>query len=223
MKKTLLTATGILLFAAIACAFFINRSEDKKYSCDPKIDAWVKANKKHLANLSRKEVGQLSRDSAIAVLFCMSGDHQYGLWREKIRLVYGTLSKPEQEHFSILLHKFSSKPYENEKDRLRFNKFLSTWIEEGKTKFRWTQLKIYLMIGTLGTEEELRFGMATRSSLTTRSDTMQGESVYCNCWVDCTGVDGTQNCNHNNITCTTNCYCCGPLGTSACNGNCVPA
>src|SRR5580698_10285810 len=96
MKKTLLTATGILLFAAIACAFFINRSEDKKYSCDPKIDAWVKANKKHLANLSRKEVCQLSRDCSNAVLFCIIWYHQYWLWREKIRLVYGTLSKPEQ-------------------------------------------------------------------------------------------------------------------------------
>jgi len=209
----------ILITAALAIASpGKDKSRPPKYSCNPSIDAWVKSNKHRLENLSRKEIGDLSADSAAGVFACMSPMHKYTLVKEKLLISYTSLTAKEKPYFDDLLKMFSERVYENDTSRKNFIQFTRQWEERVKIDLHWSGIKIAELTATLADQQQIKNRLARFNNII---DPKLNNVCNCTTTVWCQAVLGsnfrcvTQNpCDGNNNDCGV-CLC------QPCTGFCM--
>lgn len=143
MRKTILVVL-VLQFLFLGC-----NQEEVCYSCDEKVDTFVKENLKAIQQMSRVEISTYSIGQQRAMYGSLSPDRKKEIWKDKFAQIKSLdLSKGERE----LMKKFED--FVDNKDFSRSitkkeKEYLGSLREEGIQKFNWTQRFIVSAFGYL--------------------------------------------------------------------------
>ena len=230
----LFTTIRLLLFATVLQSC---KTDNVYFSCDPKIDQWVKNNYESINIMTSDEwnsIGEIGRQRAIYNAF--SPLQRQNLWIEKFkRALPFFANEDEKSHLKSLLFAIEDnlqwfEDNNNDSQRNSFDLFFYKWNDYAKNTLNWNSNTLYALIGTPENISHAALNDYTVNSLQnvrlskTRSE--DGYGNVCDCgdnsqyYFTCPGVDGfTCEIEYNN-PCRQTQHGCGSLWRDACWGKC---
>lgn len=148
---------SVLLLICFTAIFVSAYSSEPKYSCDPEIEKWARANIDHYATAPRSEIAALSAGRQRAINVGLPAERKELLWREKLAdiLREPDLSDAEKQEIEKLYNKFIPLFYEGPDAAEAQESEVLKWMDMMKTKFDWTDNQIYYYTFTWLTKAEL--------------------------------------------------------------------
>ncbi len=231
------TITGIILtlFILNSCS-----KEKQEFSCNKKVDSWVKTYKTEVGELSRKQLVTLPPSYQKAIFTSLSKEKKYDLYLEKLNILLKTEYNTKYKNkIKELLDFISPEIYDHrvdEKPKDYVISFLNKWENDVLTKFETDTLMYSIKFCTLMTKKEFDFYLDNYSKIdyswlkggdkilrpTLRpgggglgSDCTCSYSIYCSILLTVTCEDGLNSCRV--------VWNCGLVGTSKCTGQCDSA
>ena len=229
MKKYSLF-TFLSIFVFMSCS----NKEDKKFSCDPNIDNWVKSNVSTIRYMKRTEWLKLDESLKKPVYRAFAPKEKHNFWLDKLGEVINlNWTSKEKEHIIVLYNWVKNNPNffaddlnQDSKEFLEAEKFEYEWREKGESELGWSKqiIAAITMSGNrvLNTQGELEVVKKTANGLvrlkTTGLEPGAGQKCECNRIDDWCGRDSD---------CSKNDYCnvyrgCGWFLQAFCDGMCVP-
>lgn len=205
--------TGMLLFAFTPSGHPpTDNGKALKYSCDAKIDKWVKSNLRKVNLFNRATIAKYSPDYQLAIFIALSPEAKVNVWKEKFRLALNddNYTAAEKEHIRQLNDILKPSIYGSGAEEMAIKAQFENWQEEARTNFGWDDKKLFFLGGTLMTEEEFK---QMRTGLETN------RAPNCNClrgsiW-SCIGGECVW------AACSPTPKGCGWVGGNECNGACL--
>ena len=87
--------------------------EDRKYSCNPVVDEWVKESKGSFQGITREQIGLLPMGLQKSVFLALKPEKQLQLWLDKLAIVREQWGAPVQEIIDIVFETIDVSWYEN--------------------------------------------------------------------------------------------------------------
>ncbi|WP_293913472.1 MULTISPECIES: bacteriocin fulvocin C-related protein [unclassified Sphingobacterium] len=211
MKKSKLFLFSILFIATISC----NKSSEC-YSCDTKVDEFVKKNNEELSTISIVKLAQYKPEIQRATFRMYDKQRQQDVWKEK----YEYILKNNPNNYTVEELQFVKKLLNFiisdglNKERLTF---INNWIQEVRGKFLWGDERLRFLVMSLDVNEENYFKNNNVSAL---------RSASCSCNTINSGVL-IDDCPTYIPACNKNNYCkveqrgCGYFWVDPCNGDCA--
>jgi len=231
LKKTTMRKGVILLGAMLlSSGMFVvscNKQTVECYSCDKKLDSWVKENKEELANVSLREMTVFSFAEASAVFSSLKPQKRFDLWNNKFNEIVKNAEWTEEEighvkKFQVFL---SDRIFERGLSENDFE-FITKWQLVGINEFEWDDLDIAFFLSTLYTtkqeREELPKVIESQAIRKDRPSTMSKmvmvASSECTCNIRFSPCNAIHKCAPSG--CQESTWGCGALWLQACNGEC---
>lgn len=233
-------------FIATSCS---NTDDEIRYSCNEKIDSWVKENIASVHKMGFAEVVEYDMGTQRAIYNAMSLDQRYNLWVTKLNnLLNLEWDEKEEEHLNNLLafikeNKliFGSEKNDNLNDK--FDLFMYQWKEYAQDELGWDTMTLYSIYCTLVTPTQtlenntvhlfVEEDILPNNIAQTRSDTElikkhdSNEECSCSTSSDYCGRHNTSSlAGSYQYECSTSCKLtgdpkgCGMLWQYECNGGC---
>ncbi|MFY0256442.1 hypothetical protein ACDQ55_21110 [Chitinophaga sp. 30R24] len=114
MRKLALFLVPLLAFSLL----LTNCTKEAVYSCNEKVDAWVKENKTAVEQMSRSQILEKSDDFQKAIYAASSSNKKYDLWFAKLNEVQRMdWNEQELKHIALLKSYLSVELFKS-KDKL---------------------------------------------------------------------------------------------------------
>jgi len=205
--------TFIVFVISLTIFNTINAATDPFYSCDPVIDAWVKANKNEFSNISRTELVKFtSVEKQMAIFRSFTPQRKAQIWNDKIAafLSEQTLNEKEIKFIVEITSAISLENLFDAKNKKTFELVTEAWEKRMKSELGWSQNKIMSFSYSWMTETELK-ELFTTFFLQSSSGCICNSSYWC-LWIN-RGVCAIGGCSIGGE--------CGFLGSKQCQGMCV--
>jgi hypothetical protein len=224
--------TIINLCVIFMCLTLCSCSQDEEvYSCDPKVDAWVKENLADIHKMSREDWLKLDENVKRSTLAAFTPNQKQIFWKEKMNEVLSLdWSDVEKNHIQKLYAMIANNPQwfaddflENERELERFEIFTFEWQDYAEEKLGWNGNQIGSIIASgnkltniTGTLEYTEY-----SSVRLRSG-----KPTCDCTLTSSSGPDYLQCHRGQGCKETPCQKikgnagCGPMGLTKCNGLC---
>jgi len=141
MKQKFISVCLLLL----SIGFFSCSQDDKIYSCNKDVNAWVKENLADIQMMSRSDWLNLDTNLKRAVYVAFTSEQKFLFWKGKIAEVL-TLdwNEAEKKHLELLYETISDNPQwftadisKNEEEFEKFELFEYRWSENAKDNLGW--------------------------------------------------------------------------------------
>lgn len=148
-----------IYFILIALSYFTvscsNIDDELRYSCNEKIDSWVKENFTEIQKMGYTEILEYDMGTQKAIYNAMSLEQRYNLWITKLNNVLKLeWNEKEEEHLNNLLifienNKMLFDNKKNDDINDEFELFMYKWKEYAKNELGWDQMSLYSIYCTL--------------------------------------------------------------------------
>lgn len=222
----------LLLIVSLFCSC---QQDDMIYSCDPKVDEFIKMNISEIQTMSRMDFLEVERDMQPAIFSAFTIEQKQLVWSQKFQeMLKFTWSDGERNHIKTLLQYIKDKKCYFEEPELNSDSiaiFAYKWTKYAKEELMWDDETIYNMVytpekvikdtnGKLMTcdiSKNNSLGIAGR--LKTRNETTPPPTVKCTCNTQSNqcGTTGLMTCRKWNCIAV---YGCGYLFQQVCDGGC---
>lgn len=213
--------------------FALSSCGDDVYSCDPKVDLFVKENLSELTSLSRANLlSKYDLETQKSIFRAATPQKRYDLWKDKFETVLSQKRWSEEEikHIRAVANYMrvdfyvKSNMAESKKLNNNINSYMNKWINEARNDFKWTDETIRSMAFSLY-DNEAQFQSQLESDKlkrlnTTASATTVEENCSCNPDNGVAVYDCGTSCKTGD--CKTSDYGCGYFYVQTCNGTCQP-
>ncbi|WP_046758126.1 bacteriocin fulvocin C-related protein [Kordia jejudonensis] len=211
MRKSFLYLL-VLQFLFVGCT-----QEEACYSCDERVDAFVKENLKAIQQMDRSEIITYSNEQQRAMYRALSPDRKKEIWKDKFAQINSLdLSSGERE----LMQKFEEFVNQSDFSSLLTQKgkdYLNSLREEGMQRFNWSQRFVVSAFGYL--ENVDRNGIVTQGTNTAENAFDPG-TPKCDCDWGFGCLDGP--CDKRKDACDVTLDNCGWFFREPCVGLCRP-
>lgn len=209
-----------------SCILVSCSDDDNLYSCDNKMNEWVKNNLSEIQLMNRTDWMKCDLSTGVAIYRAFTPEQRKYFWKEKIKEVKMLpWSKEELAHIQQIEDFLNTydEIYEEEKSE-DFNEymeiFMYKWQQYAKTNLGWTDNICIAIAGTgykmLSVNGEIELPIKEQMSTTTKSTGSEG-SCHCNLTYDfCTGLYPCED-----VNCEGSNNGCGWLLAGPCNGRCA--
>jgi len=209
----------------ISMGWFSCTKDERVYSCDKAVDAWVKENLTSIQMMTRNDWLKLGEDVKRAAYIAFTPEQKFIFWKEKlIEVLALNWNEAERKHLELMYKTISENPQwfaddfsKNEVEWEKFEQFTYRWRETAEADFGWDRDNIRPMIASgnkmLNTKGELQINAGTTISLRSSADDCE-----------CSGVDSYCGNNHicdASLTCNPSSFGCGTIGLYRCDGMCA--
>ncbi|WP_312188832.1 bacteriocin fulvocin C-related protein [Sphingobacterium sp.] len=212
------TKFKILFFFIIISLVSGCRKSSDCYSCDVKIDSFIKENEKELKSIDVKKMASYDRPLQRAIFRMYDTSRKQQMWVEKFQFILdnniNNYSKDELAFVREILEYISRDGIEQIK-----NDQIKSWIIKSRRDFFWNDERIRFIFMSLDVDEEVYL-----KSISTSLNTLK---VSCNCSTTSDGMiisdcsSAASECSDQNLQCTpTQDSGCGPLWLHKCDGDC---
>lgn len=229
MKKITLILTSLLILGAI---FFYSckKEKEKEYSCNPKVNKWVKNQLKSLENISYDTLISYPLEYQKGVFEAASPEQRYGFWIEKFKRILALKwTSPENDYILKLQNTMQVDWFKDGIDSAKFSeidKFLKDWVSEGFKNQQMSLEMLHAIAGRIDYEVDsihdrllatnfskygggVYSGGSTSVTSITKDCTCSSESDWCPSILECKG-DICEETSHG----------CGTIWIYKCTGNC---
>ena len=210
----------LLLILLVSNTIFVGCSKEACYSCDSKVDAWVKENKTKLNSMNRQELSELEVPYQKGALRMFTPKRKKLLWKDKLNSVQKLpFSKLEKEHLQFIEQFLNNHDFKNLIPR-ELEEELLDWAMVGKDKFNWSEsfiVKSFFLIGDIDDSSVIRKGVEDEEDDGSGGVGGGQGDPTCNCRYHL-GCGPSWYCT--SATCDETDEGCGFFGTSSCTGVC---
>ncbi|WP_212004013.1 bacteriocin fulvocin C-related protein [Chitinophaga sp. HK235] len=220
-----------LLYMLITVLLFTSCSKQENYSCDEKINSWVKENKTAIANFTRSQILEKDHEYQKGIYAAASASKKYDLWLVKLNEVQRLpWSEQELHHINLLKSYLSPALFESAAKVKEMAPLLKQWKETALTTLKWDMRTVASIASDLRTPiskngdfEPINTSRLATSNNAVIADSESGGGCKCNktddyCNGPIAGPNGPLRCSSSN--CNTSGSGCGTLWLSSCNGMC---
>lgn len=212
------TKFKILFFFIIVSLVSGCRKSTDCYSCDVKIDSFIKENEKELKSIGVRKMSSYDRPLQRAIFRMYDKSKKQQMWEEKFQFILdnnpNNYSKEELSFVREILGYISQDGIEKIK-----NDQINSWITKSRRDYSWNDGRIRFLLMSLDVDEEVY--------LKSVSTSLAALTVTCNCSTTSDGVlvsdcsSAAPECSDKNLNCeTTENSGCGPLWMHRCDGDC---
>lgn len=185
MKTVNLFLCAMFVFAGLSC-----QQEELLYSCNEKIDSWVKSNLSYVKSMDRAEWEGVDESLKRGCYAAFSPQQKQHLWLGKFGEALSLdWSMEEKEHIKVLidfvqthLSYFDSAKEETDKEIETIEVFAYEWIKKAESQLRWNRKLIGGLVASpnsiIDKEGTLKL---THSNSDKRVKTRTETEVECNC------------------------------------------
>lgn len=226
MKNLIVNLASLLLLfiGIISC----NNEDEIHYSCDKKVDIWVKDNLKNVQNQSRSEWKNNLEELKIPIFRTFSENRKQQFWIDKINEVILAKQWAPQElnHIRLLLDTiisnrdwFADGGIQNQSDEvyLSYQEFFYNWKTVAEVELNWSAA---IILSIAATGNSLMFdneGNIIPNWMSTKTKGLSGGDCQCH---DGNVVFTTCSCGSGK--CEDSVHGCGAVWVESCNGICEP-
>jgi hypothetical protein len=222
--------TIINLCVIFMCLTLCSCSQDEEvYSCDPKVDAWVKENLADIQKMSREDWLKLDENVNRAAFVAFTPNQKQLFWQEKMNEVLSLdWSDAEKNHLQKLYAMIANNPQwfaddslEDERECERFDILTFEWRNYAEEELGWTKYQIGSIVAS-GNRLTNKSGILELHK--TPFLRMMPLSMESKC--DCNKIDDWCGSWDRGSECGTGLYCdykatgCGWWFRQPCNGEC---
>ncbi len=188
---------------------------DPIYSCDPEINAWVKANKTTFLHFDRKDIVSFkSFEKQKAIYLSLNGEKKCAIWKEKLNIeLYGKdMLKDDVLHLKKMIDFMTPSHFESVGNDLALKTFCKEWKKIAIEKLSWSEEKLIRIGYTFMTQDEL---LKLYNEIRLNSS-----GSFCNCTMTTYCVVTNQGATCKNGGCIATGSGCGWLLLEPCTGSC---
>ncbi len=226
MKKIIL----ILSLSILGTIFYSCTKEDEKnYSCNPKVNNWVKKNIQNITDISYDDLITYKLEYQKGIFQAASPQQRYEYWIEKLnRILALDWNQAEFDYISNLKNSISSEWYEDDIDSNKFNDinvFLQNWKNEGLFSLNIPIEMLHAIAGRIDYEVDpsnpqklMPTNYLTYGGGVLSGGGGSGITSDCGCNQSDDWCDGPLECK--SAECEESTHGCGTIWVKKCNGNC---
>lgn len=219
----------ILSLLILGTVFYSCKKDDvKTYSCNPKVDNWVKQNIQNIENISYDDLVTYKLEYQKGIFQAASPDQRYAYWKEKLKRILSLdWNKDEIAFISKLNDSINSSWYEDDIDTNEFNNidlFLQNWKNEGLNSLNFPIEILHAIAGRIDYDVD---PVNPQKLMGTNFSTYGGGVFYgggvsatkdCECSKKADFCTSTLECK--SAECEETAHGCGWVWTYKCTGNC---
>lgn len=159
----------LFLFAMLFAS--CTKDSDINYSCNKKIDDWVKNNIKKIHQMDEAEFSSYNENVQRGIFAAMYAEQRYNLWKSKLNNILSLdWKKEEKDHLRNLLifienHSNIFDTISNEETEDELVLFMYQWNEYANNVLKWDNTTLYNIYGTLAKPYKIQKNHQTRLSI----------------------------------------------------------
>lgn len=212
-----------LFFLTCLLSVFTSCQEEEIYSCNEKVNDWVKENLKEIRTMTRSEWKNLDENVKRGCFVAFTQQQKVDFWKEKFNEALELeWTQEEAEHIKAMYRFVDEHPEyfdfsteRTDEEIETFELFVYGWIKKAEQQFRWSKNTI---AGLIATGNKLLDTKGTVQINQTRAMTKSEGESKCNCSTKSDWCSVFSECQ--DVACEESTHGCGTLLVYSCNGRC---
>ena len=145
-------------FVALLSIVSLNSCKKKSetvYSCNPKVNNWVKSHTRSFESITRAELVTYPIEEQFGIFRSLSNQAKKNIFVDKVNyiLAHETFSASEIAHLNLLKNNFEPDYYDE--GNAAGIQFIHNWENEATNNLGWDDVKLTLTVGTWLTNDDL--------------------------------------------------------------------